>query len=64
MPGDGCDVEGCTEEARRSVSTKHAMRCLKGIPEHRRRVHLCKQHYKVVKKEMKEKRDLERLGWT
>ena len=62
MP-DACDVSGCGKEAVRSVSGKAAEKAIKGLPEHKKRVHLCHDHHKEFKKATKEIRDLDRLGW-
>jgi hypothetical protein len=63
MPDERCDVQGCGKDAARSVPSKSAAGALTGLPSKARRVHLCKEHYKTVKKYNKEKRGLERLGW-
>jgi hypothetical protein len=61
--GDVCEVAGCGKEAARSVSRKAAERAIKGLPENKRRVDLCREHSKEFKKATKESRDLDRLGW-
>jgi len=63
MPDELCDVQGCGKDAIRSVSSKAAEGALTGLPSKKRRVHLCKEHYRVVKKKNKEKHGLERLSW-
>ena len=49
-----CDVQGCTARAERSVSGKKVeMTDLALKSEGIRQVHLCKAHYKELKKETK-----------
>jgi len=57
-----CDVTGCGKPAERSVSAKLAARAGLKFDESLRRVHLCKEHYRKLKKETKELRQLESLG--
>lgn len=57
-----CDVTGCVKPAERSVSVKLAARAGLKLDESLRRVHLCKEHYRKLKKETKELRQLESLG--
>jgi propanediol utilization protein len=59
---EACDVTGCERPAERSVSAKLAARAGLKFEESMRRVHLCKEHYRKLKKETKELRQLESLG--
>ena len=62
-----CDVEGCSVDAVRSISGKKAVPYLKhlGLKDaSKRRLSLCKEHYKVYKKKSKKDRETDRLGWT
>jgi hypothetical protein len=60
-----CSVEGCKNEAVRSVALDKAKDALGGktLQADFRRVHLCREHYRVVRKAIKTDRELERLGW-
>lgn len=59
-----CDVKGCKETAQRSVSSKKVTKAGLSIAEgNRGNVHLCKEHYRELKKSTKGDRKLERLGW-
>ena len=59
-----CGVEGCKNEAVRSVARDKAKDALgKPVQADFRRVHLCRDHYRVVRKANKTDRELERLGW-
>jgi len=58
-----CDVAGCGKDAARSVPRRAAEKSIKGLPESKRRVQLCRDHTKEFKKANKESRDLDRLGW-
>ena len=59
-----CDVEGCSETSKKSLSRKKVKKStdlkLGGESRH---VHLCKEHYKTFKKATKDEREMERLGW-
>ncbi len=49
-----CDVEGCSNVAERSFNIKKVSHTsLKLKSEDIRNVHLCKEHYKTLKKETK-----------
>ena len=60
-----CGVVGCEKEAIKSVSKRAIEECLPEIEfkGEGRRVHLCRDHYKLYKRETKEKRKIERLDW-
>ncbi len=59
-----CDIEGCKEEATRSVSRKKVDKAEMSVSgEVSGSVHLCKKHYKELKKKTKTDRTYERLGW-
>jgi hypothetical protein len=57
-----CDVTGCGKPAERSVSAKLVARASLKFDDSLRRVHLCKEHYRKLKKETKDLRELESLG--
>lgn len=60
-----CSVSGCGQDAVRSVALDTAKDALSGksLTADFRRVHLCREHYRVVRKATKKDRELERLGW-
>ena len=61
-----CDVSGCKETAERSMSAKKYQAAIPGATfngEVGRRVGLCRKHYKEFRKQTKEERELDRLGW-
>jgi hypothetical protein len=60
--GKACDVAGCGKESERSVSAKLAARAGLEFDDSLRRVHLCRDHYKRLKKETRELREIESLG--
>lgn len=56
--GATCNVEGCSEEAVRSVSVPKAKAA--GLDVEGRRAYLCKEHYKEYKKGSRKERRIER----
>ncbi|HLI46490.1 MAG TPA: hypothetical protein VKU94_04785 [Geobacterales bacterium] len=62
--GVKCSVIGCNNEAERSISAQRAYlsNSLK-LPSNISQAYLCKEHYKVWKKDTKEIREIERLRW-
>lgn len=62
--GIKCSVIGCDKEAEKSLSSQRASLAssLKFALDSRQ-VYLCKEHYKIWKKETKEIREIERAGW-
>ncbi len=59
-----CDIEGCKEDAERSVSRKKVDKAEMGVSgDVSSSVHLCKKHYRELKKKTKTDRTYERLGW-
>lgn len=66
--GKVCDVISCTEQSHRTVNTKLAQGTSLNLPKidgkKIKRVHLCKEHSKVYKKETKEEREMDRLSRT
>lgn len=64
-----CSVEGCENEAGRSLSLEKAGNAIKkarlSIPVNRkvRRVHLCKEHHRAIKKFLRKEREIERKRW-
>ena len=55
--GTTCSVDGCNEEAVRSVNGPKAKAA--GLNVDGRRVYLCKEHYKTYKKGSKKDRQIE-----
>lgn len=59
-----CDVEGCRDDAERSVAGKKAEKAgLSLSSDPSKNAHLCKKHYREFKKKTKKDRTYERLGW-
>ncbi len=59
-----CDIEGCKEDAERSVSRKKIDAAEMSVSgDVAGSVHLCKKHYREFKKKTKKDRTYERLGW-
>jgi len=58
-----CEVKGCNAPAVRSLSAKKASGAGLDVPSGRGNVHLCKEHYREMKKSTREERKLDRLGW-
>ena len=62
--GINCSVEGCDDNADRSIpSSKARMAADLIFHETNKRVYLCRTHYKEWKKATKEDRDNERARW-
>lgn len=50
-----CDVAGCDKEAERSININRVKKTSLSLKsQDLRAVHLCKEHYKVLKKETKD----------
>ena len=60
-----CGVSGCGKDAVRSVAADKAKEILSGktLQVDFRRVHLCREHYRAIRKATKKDRELDRLGW-
>lgn len=59
-----CDVSGCESESQRSLSRKKVESGSElKLEGNNKRVGLCKEHYRKYKKETKEDRKLDSLGW-
>jgi len=61
-----CEIKGCDNEAVRSIPVKNLLKALPDVKVEdgkKKRVHICKEHYKQFKKATKEERELQRLGW-
>lgn len=57
-----CDVAGCDKESERSISLKQVSKSsLKLKDPNVRSAHLCKEHYKALKKETKTSRELDKF---
>ncbi|MBN1110270.1 MAG: hypothetical protein JXA45_05865 [Methanomassiliicoccales archaeon] len=57
-----CDVKGCGSEAERSVSGEAAVDAGLKVDEGKKRVHLCKEHYREYKRSSRKDRQLQNLG--
>lgn len=63
-----CSIVGCDKPVKRSFPTKRIANSIRkaGLEmetSRYRRTYLCRRHWKIVKKEFKKKRDVERLRW-
>ena len=64
-----CDVEGCTKDSKKTVSREKAGAAIKeaslnlSVRDKVRKVHMCADHYRVIKKKLKKDREIERLRW-
>ncbi|MFX1286173.1 MAG: hypothetical protein ACFFB5_21195 [Promethearchaeota archaeon] len=64
-----CDVEGCSNLTKKTVSRELAGDALKqanltlDIRDKVNKVHLCADHYRKIKKQLKKDRKIERLRW-
>jgi len=62
--GVSCSVQGCEQEAERSMSgSKAGMASDLSIDSSAKRIYLCKEHFKEWKKSTKEERENERARW-
>jgi len=62
--GVKCSVIGCDEEAFKSLSIQRALLSNSlNLPSNINRAYLCKEHYKIWKKDTKDIREIERLRW-
>ncbi len=59
-----CDVKGCDDDKKKSLPSKKVIKKtdLK-VDDSKRKVYLCKEHYKKYKKKTKEERETKRLNW-
>ena len=58
-----CSVQGCENPAVKSLSYEEASKAGLKFKSKTRRVYLCKEHYKVYKKNVKKLKRLERWRW-
>jgi thymidine kinase len=58
--GVNCSVSGCSKEAARSISTEKAQSAGLKVGSGEKRVYLCKEHYKELKKKTKKDKTLEK----
>ena len=61
-----CGIVNCTAEAVRSLPAKKVTEAMKdkGVKDKdAKRIHLCREHYRMFKKLTKTDRELDRLGW-
>ena len=61
--GAKCNVEGCENDATRSLNTTKVERAGLDVTSAGKKSALCKEHYKEWKKESKDDRDLERARY-
>ncbi len=61
--GASCNVNGCSNQAERSLSREQLGRSGLSVGSDGRRVYLCHEHYKAWKKSMKKDKSLERTRW-
>lgn len=62
--GVKCGVEGCGEDAVRSISRDRISGSGLKVGGEGRRVYLCSQHYKLWKKATKKERELDKVRFT
>ncbi|MHA2175987.1 MAG: hypothetical protein ACXABI_14250 [Candidatus Hodarchaeales archaeon] len=64
-----CDVEGCPNESKKTVSKEKAGNAIKeagltlSLRDKVTKAHLCRDHYRKIKKKLKKDREIERLRW-
>ncbi len=63
VPTDRCEIDGCEEEAIRSLARSEVRKAFPNLSEEGRRAALCRTHYKQYKKATRGERELDRLGW-
>lgn len=61
--GVGCSVEGCNEQAEKSVSREKAVSAGLRVASGRGRAYLCKRHWKEYKRLTKKSRMIEKWAW-
>ena len=64
-----CDVENCSNLTKKTVSREKAGAAIKqadlilDVRDKVNKVHLCANHYRKIKKQLKKDREIERLRW-
>jgi hypothetical protein len=64
-----CDIEGCSGLSKKTVSREKSGAALKqaglslGVRDKVTKIHLCADHYRKIKKQLKKDREIERLRW-
>ncbi|UCG90512.1 MAG: hypothetical protein JSU57_01925 [Candidatus Heimdallarchaeota archaeon] len=64
-----CDVKDCSNSTKKTVSREQAGTAIKqanmtlDIRDKVNKVHLCADHYRKIKKQLKKDRQIERLRW-
>ncbi len=64
-----CDVENCSDLTKKTVSREKAGAAIKqanlilDVRDKVNKVHLCANHYRKIKKQLKKDREIERLRW-
>ncbi len=64
-----CDVENCSNLTKKTVSREKAGAAIKqadlilDVRNKVTKVHLCANHYRKIKKQLKKDREIERLRW-
>ena len=62
--GVSCSVSSCGGEAIRSVYAAKAKEAGLDVPKDSRRAYLCREHYKSLKKALREEDKLKRMRWS
>ncbi len=62
--GVQCGVHGCSREAARSISTDKVKSAGLNVSSGEKRVYLCKEHYKELKKKTKKDKTLEKWRYS
>lgn len=64
-----CDVEDCSSLSKKTVSREKSGAAIKqagltlGVRDKVTKIHLCADHYRNIKKQLKKDREIERLRW-
>jgi thymidine kinase len=62
--GVKCDVQGCSNQAIRSISTDKVKRAGLQVGSSEKRVYLCREHYKEFKKKTKKDRTIDKWRYS
>jgi len=62
--GVKCDVSGCVSEAVRSISTDKARHAGLRVTSGEKRVYLCREHYKELKKKTKKDKTIDKWRYS
>lgn len=64
-----CNIENCTNLSKKTVSREKAGSAMKqaglnlDVRDKVTKIHLCADHYRKIKKQLKKDREIERLRW-